>query len=77
MYCGHKIVATVFAECHPMYRNDDPEGERSPGETEFVTGQAAMNAGGEFGPARACAVMFGNVDMTIGAAVEPLLERHI
>ena len=60
-----------------MYRNDDPEEEPFLSETEFMTGQAAMNAGGEFGPARACAVMFGNVDMTLGAAVEPLLERNI
>ncbi len=77
MDCGHSIAATVFAECHSMYRKDGPEEERSLGETEFVTGQAAMSASGEFGPARACAVMFGNVEMTLGAAAEPLLERHI
>ena len=77
MDCGHNIAATVFAECHSMYRKDGPEEERSLGETEFVTGQAAMSASGEFGPARACAVMFGNVDMTLGAAAEPLLEWHI
>ena len=77
MDCGHNIAATVFAECHSMYRKDGPEEERSLDKTEFVTGQAAMSASGEFGPARACAVMFGNVDMTLGAAAEPLLERHI
>lgn len=74
---GHNIAATVFAECHSMYRQDGPEAERSLGETEFVTGQAAMRASGGFGSGRACAVMFGNVDMTLGAAVEPLLEKHI
>lgn len=77
MNSGHNIAATVFAECHSMYRQDGPEAERPLGETEFVTGQAAMSASGEFGPARACAVMFGNVDMTSGADVEPVLERHI
>ena len=75
--CGHNVVATVFAECHSMYREKGPEAERSLGETEFVTGQAAMSASGAFGPTRACAVMFGNVDMTLGAAIEPLLDRHI
>jgi len=75
--CGHNVVATVFAECHSMYRETGPEAERSLGETEFVTGQAAMSASGAFGPTRACAVMFGNVDMTLGAAIEPLLDRHI
>ncbi len=77
MASGHNVAATVFAECHSMYRQEGPEAERSLGETEFVTGQAAMSASGEFGPARACAVMFGNVDMTLGAEVAPLLERHI
>ena len=74
---GHNIAATVFAECHSMYRQDGPEAEKSLGETEFVRGQAAMSASGAFGPARACDVMFGNVDMTLGAGVEPLLERHM
>jgi len=74
---GHNIVATVFAECHSMYRQDGPEAERSLGETEFVRGQAAMSAAGQFGATRAGDVMFGNVDMTLGAAVKPLLERHL
>ena len=74
---GHNIVATVYAECHSMYRALGPEAERSLGEAEFARGQAAMSASGQYGPARACDVMFGNVDMTLGAAVEPLLERHI
>jgi L-fuconolactonase len=75
--CGHNIVATVFAECHSMYRKDGVEEQRSLGETEFVRGQAAMSASGEFGNTRACDVMFGNVDLTLGGAAEPLLEQHI
>lgn len=74
---GHNIVATVYAECHSMYRRAGPPTERSLGETEFVRGQAAMSASGEFGSASACDVMFGNVDLTLGAEVEPLLEQHI
>ncbi len=74
---GHNIVATVFAECHSMYRAEGPEAYRSLGETEFVTGVAAMSASGGFGPARACAVMFGNVDLMLGAAVRPVLEAHL
>lgn len=77
MNSGHNVVATVFAECHSMYRVDGKEEERSLGETEFVRGQAAMSASGGFGRARACDVMFGNVDLTLGSAVEPLLEQHI
>jgi predicted TIM-barrel fold metal-dependent hydrolase len=74
---GHNVAATVFAECHSMYRQDGPETEKSLGETEFVRGQAAMSDSGAFGPARACDVMFGNVDMTLGAGVEALLEQHM
>ena len=74
---GHNIVATVYAECHSMYRAEGVRSQRSLGETEFVRGQAAMSASGEFGPTRACDVMFGNVDLTLGGAVETLLDQHI
>ena len=74
---GHNIVATVYAECHSMYRLHGAEEYRSLGETEFVRGQAAMSASGDFGNTRACDVMFGNIDLTLGAAVEPLLQQHI
>jgi len=74
---GHDIIATVFAECHSMYRQAGPEAECALGESEFVSGQAAMSASGQYGPARACAVMFGNVDMSLGGGIAPLLERHI
>ena len=74
---GHNVVATVYAECHSMYRHDGAGERRSLGETEFVRGQAAMSASGDFGRTRACDVMFGNIDLTLGAAVEPLLQQHI
>ena len=74
---GHNVVATVFAECHSMYRKDGEETLRSLGETEFVRGQAAMSASGEFGDTRACDILFGNVDLTLGGAVEPILEQHM
>jgi L-fuconolactonase len=77
MASGHNVIATVYAECHSMYRADGPTAERSLGETEFVAGIAAMSDSGTFGPSLACATMFGNVDMTLGNAVEPLLEQHI
>ena len=75
--CGHNIVATVYAECHSMYRQAGPESQRSLGETEFVRGQAAMSASGDFGTTRACQVMFGNVDLTMGREVEGILDQHI
>lgn len=74
---GHNVVATVFEECHSMYRADGPEAEKSLGETEFVTGIAAMGASGTFGPVRVCARMVGRVDLMLGDAARGLLERHL
>jgi predicted TIM-barrel fold metal-dependent hydrolase len=74
---GHNIRATVFEECHSMYRSDGQPEEASLGETEFVTGIAAMSASGVFGPSRVCARMVGRVDLMLGAAAGKLLERHI
>jgi L-fuconolactonase len=74
---GHNIRATVFEECRSMYRSDGPEDEASLGETEFVTGIAAMGASGIFGASRPCARMVGRVDMMLGGRAKPLLERHI
>lgn len=36
-----------------------------------------MSENGSFGNTRACTVMFGNVDMTMGDKIEPLLDRHM
>ena len=74
---GHNITATVFAECHSMYRAHGPTEMRPIGETEFVCGVAAMSESGGFGPSRACAAIFGGADMMLGAAVEPVLEAHV
>jgi L-fuconolactonase len=74
---GHNVIATVFEECHAMYRKDGPPEEASLGETEFVTGIAAMGASGVFGSTRVCARMVGNVNLMLGDAARPLLERHM
>lgn len=60
-----------------MYRAEGPAELRSIGETEFFTGVAAMSASGGFGEARACAAMVGNVNLLLGARVEPILAAHI
>src|SRR3984885_7798177 len=74
---GHKVIATVFEECHSMYRATGSEDEKSLGETEFVTGIAAMGASGAFGPSRVCARMIGRVDLMLGDRARELLERHL
>lgn len=74
---GHNVVATVFMECHSMYRADGPEALQSLGETEFVTGIAAMSASGLYGPVRVAAGIVGFADLTLGDRAEPVLEAHI
>lgn len=73
---GHKVVATVFAECGAMYRPDGPAHLRSLGEVEFANGVAAQAASGAFGPVRACAAIFGSADLMRGQAVAEVLDLH-
>src|SRR5205807_10085443 len=63
--------------CHSMYRANGPEAFRPVGETEFVTGIAAMSASGLYGPIRVAAGIVGFADLTLGDRVEPVLEAHI
>ena len=74
---GHTLIASVFLQCHAMYRATGPEEFRPVGETEFVTGIAAMSASGQFGPTRIAAGIVGFADLTLGDAVAPVLEAHI
>ncbi len=74
---GHNVIATVFAECGAMYKAGGPVAFRPVGETEFVTGVAAMSESGGYGPTRVCAAIVGHVDLTLGAAVEDVLQAHL
>ena len=74
---GHNIVATVFLECHSMYRADGPPQMRPVGETEFVAGIAAMSASGGYGRTRVAAGIVGAADLTLGDRVEPVLIAHL
>ena len=55
LHTGHNVVATVFLQCHAMYRASGPEEMRPVGETEFVAGIAAMSDSGGYGPTRVAA----------------------
>ena len=56
---GHNVVGTVYCECGSMYREAGPAVEAPLGETEFVTGMAAMAASGTYGRTRICAGITG------------------
>ena len=74
---GHNLVASVFMECHAMYRAGGPEALRPVGETEFVAGIAAMSESGNYGTPRIAAGIVGFADLTLGDRVEPVLEALV
>jgi L-fuconolactonase len=74
---GHAVTHTVFVQCYAMYRQDGPPELRCLGETEFANGIAAMSASGGYGPCRVAHRIVGSAELELGAAVRPVLERHI
>ena len=74
---GHNIVATVFVDCHSMYRKDGPAELRCIGETEFANGVAAMSASGIYGNLRACAGIVGHVDLRLGSKAGAVFDAQI
>ena len=73
----HNVIATVFLQCHAMYRAQGPEEMRPVGETEFVAGVAAMSDSGGYGKTHVAAGIVGFADLTLGDRVEPVLEAHV
>lgn len=74
---GHRIDATVYVQCHSMYRAAGPEALKPIGETEFAAGMAAQSESGEYGPTRICAAIVGSLDPMLGDGVDPVLEAHL
>jgi len=74
---GHTVAASVFMECHAMYRAKGPVELRPVGEVEFVAGIAAMSDSGLYGATRVAAAIVGFADLTLGDRVEAVLEAQI
>ncbi len=74
---GHRVLATVFVECMSMYRAGGGVAMRPVGETEFVNGIAAQSASGGYGETRVAAGIVAFADLSLGAAVEPVLQAHL
>ncbi len=73
---GHNVINTVFIECMTMYRADGGT-MASVGETEFANGIAAIADSNLYGSdVRCCGAIVGFADLTLGAAVEPILLAH-
>jgi L-fuconolactonase len=71
---GHDVVASVYVECTAMVRLSGPPALRPVGEAKFVAGMAAMSDSGLFGPTRVCAAFVGAADLTLGGAVDEVLD---
>ena len=82
---GHRIVATVFAECSAMYRSDGPATLASLGETEYVqrvandsaSAHAQALASGQPAPCRIAAGIVGNVNLLLGDEAGAVLDAHL
>jgi len=74
---GHRVESTVYVEARTFWRPDGPEALRPLGETEFALGQAAMAAGGRYGPVRIAEAIVGHADLTLGGRVEAVLDAHL
>src|SRR5204862_3701443 len=74
---GHNMTATVYLEWLSMYRATGVAELRPVGEIEFAHGVAAMAASGTYGKTQVCAGIVGYADLTLGAAVEKVLEAMI
>ncbi|MFT7244855.1 MAG: L-fuconolactonase [Candidatus Azotimanducaceae bacterium] len=70
---GHKVVKSVFVECHAEYRTDGPEHLKPLGETEFVVKQAEAS---ELSGGTIIAGIVSHADLTLGDAVEAVLVEH-
>ncbi|MFT3816590.1 MAG: amidohydrolase family protein [Rubrivivax sp.] len=77
LQCGHKLVATVFNECHAMYRAGGPPEMRPVGEVEFCAGMAAMSDSGQYGSTRINAGIVGFADLRLGDRVAAVLEAQL
>lgn len=74
---GHNITASVYLEWLSMYRASGREDMKPVGEVEFANGVAAMAASGGYGKIAVCDAIVGYADLSLGSAVEPVLEAEI
>lgn len=72
---GHRIVASIFAECHAEYTEDADPALRSLGETAYATRLAIESEAA--GGTRVAAGIIGHVDLRIGARAGDVLDRHV
>jgi L-fuconolactonase len=73
----NRVTQTVFVQCRALYRKDGPEELRCVGETESVHAIGEQSLKRENWQTNVAAGIVGYADLTLGAAVTPVLEAHI
>ena len=68
---GHRVVRTVFVECHAHYLTDGPVELRPLGEVRYVAAAAARSV--TLGGAEIAAIV-GHADLSVGTAVGDVLD---
>jgi predicted TIM-barrel fold metal-dependent hydrolase len=72
---GHRVVKTVFVECKQFYRTEGPEEFRPAGETAFID-RIAGKVNTRSGVTDIAAGIVGFADLSLGLAVQPVIEAH-
>ncbi|MGI9228252.1 MAG: amidohydrolase family protein [Gammaproteobacteria bacterium] len=70
---GHRVRKTVYVECQRHYRSTGPKALQPVGETEFIEQLLARQQG----DIEVAAGIVGFADLTLGPAVQEVLEAHI
>lgn len=73
---AHNVIASIAVEGRAMYRATGPVERRPVGETEFLNGQAAMAASGEYGSCLVGAGIIAHLDFRIGDGIGKLVDAH-
>ncbi len=73
---GHCVTETVFVECMQMYRMNGPQELRPVGETEFVE-RITRASDSRADDMRVAAGIVGFADLTLGSAVQSVIEAHL
>ena len=73
---GHNIRKTVFVESRLMFKEDAPPEIQPIGETRFIRDLTRLKQENDTAPEIAAGIV-GFADLTLGAALAPVLEAHI
>ncbi|MDE2200167.1 MAG: amidohydrolase family protein [Rhodospirillales bacterium] len=76
--CGHRIIGTVYVEAYESgWRTNGPDALRPVGEVEWVAGLTAAPLPLQAGPCQVAAGIVSHADLSLGDAVEEVLDAEM